>query len=133
MTRINDIIEKIDFVELFKLQCLSNPYYKYIEIWLDEVDGEDEIRFIERPQNEYAIDETNMIASVKTFGGDISFLWEGYAEERENEKGDWHYYIIESDEWVLYDDLVEDCLENGDWWEMYDSLEEQISNALMSS
>ena len=122
MKRINDIIKKIDFVELFKLQCLSSPYYKYIEIWYED----EEIRFIERPQNEYAQDETDLIARVDTFGGEISFLWEGYAEERENENGEWHYYIISSNEWVLYDDLIEDCLENGDWWEMYDYLKEQI-------
>ena len=128
----NDIINKIDFQELFRLQVLANPYFKFIELWIhtNEVDGEEEIIFIERPQNEYAQDQTDLITRVLAFGGEISFLWEGYAEERENENGDWHYYIIESDEWVLYEDLVEDCLENGDWQQCYDSLKDQIERQI---
>jgi hypothetical protein len=113
---INHIIDQINFHDLFVSTITSN-FYCYIEIWFE--DGE--IELIARPQNEYAQNEDGLVARIKTTRGENEFLFDGYATF-----SDGKYIIMETGEEINESELIQDCLENGDWSMVYDDLENQI-------
>ena len=99
-----------------------NPHYNYVEIWIEE----DDIVFILRPQNEYAMNEDSLLGRILTTRNNNEWLYEGYAYWVDDDL----YKIIGEEEMVTEEELIDQCIEEGDWEECYSATKKEIYNQM---
>ena len=117
------ILEQIDFKALFNKTIVLNPYYAYVEIWVEENDS---VYFHYRQENEKAQDESDLIAKVKTTRANNDFLWDNFAVYAFDDQ----YQIIETGELISEENLIDTCIEDGDWQVCYDLLRKQVEEQI---
>lgn len=125
---IDEMIEKIDWTELHKLKELTNGYNQPIIIW---VDGTMTLYSCGSWPN---TDQYFLRSATTGWGNvDVSSYAEGWAnpekDEYENDTGNW--INQDTGEIMTSEEMVEECIQDGEWDEVYGFWEEQLREQYM--
>ena len=123
-TQIEELLDQVDYHELFKQHVQEWTHYAHVSVWIKE----DSISFDLLCDGEFYPETDGLIGYIRTTGGYNSFLWDGYASYDEDGQ-----LAVNATGEVIQDvsDFIEECVDVGDWDDAYRQFRDELRDQLL--
>lgn len=126
---IETVIEKIDFTELHELRTMTEGFHQPIIIW-------DDGSLLLLSSNEWPNTDRQFYSLNTTGRGNVetSTYADGWADEEMDEDGDrTGNYITDDGRILTEDEMIIECIHDGDWSEVYEYWKDELRNQDMEN